>query len=90
MRRYKHNLSHFRNTTCDMGQLTPIACLEVVRGDTFKHNSSAFLRVSLARAKLAFTLSPSLDNLATLQPPQQHPQKNASTLPKSVKVLIAL
>ena len=46
MRRYKHNLSHFRNTTCDMGQLTPIACLEVVRGDTFKHNSSAFLRVS--------------------------------------------
>ena len=46
MKRYKHNLSHFRNTSCNMGKIVPIAACEVVRGDTFKHNSNLFLRLS--------------------------------------------
>lgn len=41
-----HNLSHFRNTTGHMGQLIPIACMEVLQGDTFKANSSMFMRLS--------------------------------------------
>lgn len=41
-----HNLSHFRNTTGHMGQLIPIACMEVLHGDTFKANSSMFMRLS--------------------------------------------
>ena len=46
MKRYKHNLSHFRNTSCDMDKIVPIGAVEVVRGDTFKHNSNLFLRLS--------------------------------------------
>lgn len=41
-----HNLSHFRNTTGHMGQLIPIACMDVIQGDTFKANSSLFMRLS--------------------------------------------
>lgn len=41
-----HNLSHFRNTTGHMGQLIPIAAMEVLHGDTFKANSSMFMRLS--------------------------------------------
>ena len=36
MKRHKHNLSHFHNTTFDMGQLVPISCVEVLPGDTFR------------------------------------------------------
>lgn len=46
MRRYKHNLSHFRNSSANMGQLTPIGAVEVLRGDSFKHNTSLFMRLS--------------------------------------------
>jgi hypothetical protein len=46
MKRYKHKLSHFRNTTMNMGQLVPIGCVDVVHGDTFKHNTSMFMRVA--------------------------------------------
>jgi hypothetical protein len=46
MRRSKHNLSHFRNTSLNMGQLVPIGCAEVVQGDTFKHNTNMFMRLS--------------------------------------------
>lgn len=41
-----HNLSHFRNTTGHMGQLIPIAAMDVLHGDTFKANSSMFMRLS--------------------------------------------
>ena len=46
MRRYKHNLSNYVPTTLNMGQMIPINCVEVLRGDTFKASTSAFLRAS--------------------------------------------
>lgn len=46
MKRYKHSLSHYHLTTGDMGQLLPVALMEVLPGDTFRHASSVLLRVS--------------------------------------------
>lgn len=46
MRRYKHNLSHTKLLTCDMGQLIPISVVEALPGDTFQHNANALVRVS--------------------------------------------
>ncbi|AXL14885.1 major capsid protein [Microviridae sp.] len=46
MKRYKHNLSHQRLLTCDMGQLIPISTVEVLPGDTVQHNTNALIRVS--------------------------------------------
>lgn len=46
MRRHKHNLSHYKLFTGDMGLLYPIACLEVLPGDTFRHSTSLLLRCS--------------------------------------------
>lgn len=45
-KRHKHNLSHYRLFSCDMGELVPIGCTEVLPGDTFQHNTSLLLRVS--------------------------------------------
>jgi len=46
MQRSNHNLSHSRLTTFDMGQLVPIACLEVLMGDSFIHSTSVLLRAA--------------------------------------------
>jgi len=46
MSRFKHNLSHYKQTTLDMGKLVPVGCVEVLPGDTFKHATSVLLRVS--------------------------------------------
>lgn len=46
MKRSKHNLSHYRMMTCGMGQLIPIACLEVLPGDTFQHKADALIRMA--------------------------------------------
>lgn len=46
MSRYKHNLSHYKLTSCNMGQLVPVGCVEVLPGDTFQHATSLLLRVS--------------------------------------------
>lgn len=46
MRRHKHSLSHYRLLTCDMGELIPVGCLEVLPGDTFQHRTSALIRFS--------------------------------------------
>lgn len=46
MQRSNHNLSHSRLTTFDMGQLVPIACLEVLMGDSFVHATSVLLRAA--------------------------------------------
>lgn len=46
MSRFKHNLSHYKQTTGDMGKLIPIGCVEVLPGDTFQHATSVLLRVS--------------------------------------------
>jgi len=46
MRRSKFSLSHYRLTTLNMGQLVPVACLEVLPGDSFRHATNALLRVT--------------------------------------------
>ena len=46
MKRYKHSLSHYRLLTCDMGELIPVGCVEVLAGDTFQHRTSALIRFS--------------------------------------------
>lgn len=45
-KRSKHNLSHARLLTGDMGQLLPIGCVEVLPGDTFQHATSLLVRAS--------------------------------------------
>lgn len=46
MKRSKHSLSHFRNLSCDMGQLVPIGLTSVLPGDTFQHSTSLLVRTS--------------------------------------------
>jgi hypothetical protein len=46
MKRHKHSLSHYKLLTCDMGQLVPIGCMEVLPGDTFQHATSLLVRMS--------------------------------------------
>lgn len=43
--RNRHNLSHYRLLTHDMGQLVPVGVQEVLPGDKFNHRSRAMLRV---------------------------------------------
>lgn len=44
--RHKHNLSHYRLLTGDMGNLYPVGLVEVLPSDTFQHSMSAFIRFS--------------------------------------------
>ncbi len=46
MKRYKHSLSHYRLVTHDMGQLIPVAKMEVLPGDSFQQRTSALIRVT--------------------------------------------
>lgn len=46
MKRQKHSLSHYKLTTCKMGQLIPVGLIEALPGDTFQHSSSILLRMS--------------------------------------------
>ncbi len=46
MKRHKHSLSNYKLTTCDMGELVPIGCHEVLPGDTFRHSTSLLVRAS--------------------------------------------
>lgn len=46
MKRSKHNLSHYQLTTFDQGNLIPVACVEVLPGDTFRHSTSAMIRAA--------------------------------------------
>lgn len=46
MKRYKHALSHYRLVTHNMGQLIPVAKMEVLPGDSFQQRTSALIRVS--------------------------------------------
>lgn len=46
MRRSDHDLSFTHSTTFDMGQLVPIAAIDVLPGDTFRTATAALLRVS--------------------------------------------
>lgn len=44
MKRSKHSLTHYRLTTCKMGQLVPIAWFEALPGDTIQQATSALVR----------------------------------------------
>ena len=46
MKRAKHSLSHYRLTSLDMGQMYPVMMQEVLPGDSFRHQTSALLRVA--------------------------------------------
>lgn len=46
MKRAKHNLSHYKLFTADMGLLYPIGLQEVIPGDTFQHSTSLLARVT--------------------------------------------
>lgn len=46
MKRNKFSLSHYKLLTCDMGELVPIACFEVLPGDTIQQLTACLLRVS--------------------------------------------
>lgn len=46
MKRTPHDLSHAHSTTFNMGQLIPIAAVDVLPGDTLRCASSALLRIS--------------------------------------------
>lgn len=45
-KRSKHTLSHYRMITSKMGELTPIACVPVLPGDTVQHHTSALVRAA--------------------------------------------
>ena len=45
-RRSKHNLSHYRLSTANMGQLIPVGLTEVLPGDTIQHQTGALIRLS--------------------------------------------
>lgn len=44
--KHRHNLSNYRLLTTDIGKLTPCGLVEVLPGDTFRHNASAMIRLS--------------------------------------------
>ena len=46
MKRNKHNLSHYKLATMDMGPLYPVGIMEVLPGDTFQHRTSALIRLA--------------------------------------------
>lgn len=46
MKRSKFSLSHYKLTTLDMGELIPVACFEVLPGDTIQHATSCLVRCS--------------------------------------------
>lgn len=46
MNRNKHGLSHYKLLSCDMGELIPVSCFEVLPGDSIQQASSALIRVS--------------------------------------------
>lgn len=46
MSRFKHNLTHYKLLSADMGKLYPIGCVEVLPGDTLQHSTSLLVRVS--------------------------------------------
>lgn len=45
MKRSKHNLGYTRLTTFDGGEIVPIGLTEVLPGDSFRHDTSALVRV---------------------------------------------
>lgn len=52
MRRNKHNLSHTRLATMDMGYLVPLSVMEVLAGDTVQHHTAMLARIAPLAAPL--------------------------------------
>lgn len=46
VKKHPHRLSHTRMATFDMGELVPMACVEVLPNDTFRHSTSLFMRLT--------------------------------------------
>lgn len=46
MKRSKHSLSNYKLLSCDMGELVPVSCFEVLPGDSIQQASSALIRLS--------------------------------------------
>lgn len=46
MKRFKHNLSHYKLFSCDMGELIPIGWTRVIRGQSTRQSTSLLLRCS--------------------------------------------
>lgn len=46
MKHYNHNLSAPKMLTCNMGQLIPIGCQEVLPGDVFRHSTKLLIRTT--------------------------------------------
>ena len=56
-RRNKFNLSNYKLTTCDMGELVPIGIQEVLPGDTFQHSTNVLIRLSPLAAPVMHPVS---------------------------------
>lgn len=46
MKRSKFSLSHYKLSTFEMGELVPVACYEVLPGDSVRHKTSMLMRLS--------------------------------------------
>jgi len=46
MKRAKHSLSHYRLFSCDLGELIPIACMDVLPGDSIQQSTQALVRAA--------------------------------------------
>lgn len=46
MKRSKHSLSHYQLLSCDLGELVPIGCVEVLAGDSIQHATNALIRAA--------------------------------------------
>jgi hypothetical protein len=46
MKRAKHNLSHYKLATMNMGELIPVSVIPVLPGDTVQHLTSAMMRMT--------------------------------------------
>ncbi len=46
MKRHKHNLSHYRLSSFDMGQLVPVGLTEILPGDSLRVQTSALIRTA--------------------------------------------
>jgi len=57
MKRSKHSLSHYRLFSCDMAELVPVSCYEVLPGDSVQQASSALIRVSPLLAPVMHPIS---------------------------------
>lgn len=56
-RRNLHDLSHYNNTSFDMGELVPVGWYEALPGDSFRHRISALVRSSPLLAPVMHPIS---------------------------------